>query len=322
MTAETSTRPDGRYAPSPTGILHFGNLRTALLAWLRARSEGARFIVRIEDLDPQRSRPHYIDEQLADLRALGLHWDGETVRQSERSALYEQAIDQLGDRIYPCYCTRSEIREAASAPHGPWPEGAYPGICRDLTKKQRRQKERSGRAPALRVRTDGVCVRFDDLIAGPIVLHLDDFVVRRNDGAFAYNLAVPVDDAAQGIAEVVRGGDLVETTPRQLWILEHLRLPSPSYAHIPLVLGTDGARLAKRHGAVTLRDRVALGHDAGSVRSDLAASAGLCEPGERASLDELIERFQLEKLPHEPTVLTTTGSLEPHFEPATKLSKR
>ncbi|MEA2296648.1 MAG: glutamyl-tRNA synthetase, partial [Solirubrobacteraceae bacterium] len=144
----------GRFAPSPTGVLHLGNLRTALLAWLFARSAGSPFLVRVEDLDEGRSRAHFVDEQLADLAAIGLDWDGDVVFQSQRGALYDAATDRLGDRAYPCFCTRAEIREAASAPHGPLPEGAYPGTCRDLSEAERAAHRAAGRVPALRVRAD------------------------------------------------------------------------------------------------------------------------------------------------------------------------
>jgi glutamyl-tRNA synthetase len=239
----------GRYAPSPTGTLHLGNLRTALLAWLFARSAGSEFVVRIEDLDSGRVRVKYYDEQLRDLEAIGLDWDGEVVRQSERS--YDEALLKLP--LYECFCTRAEIREAASAPHGPLPEGAYPGTCLRLTEAEREAK-RAARPAALRVRADGARVAFEDRLMGAGDGVVDDFVVRRTDGAIAYNLAVVVDDAAQGVEEVVRGADLLDSTPRQIWLARTLGLPEPAHAHVPLVLGPDGARLAKRHGAVTLRD--------------------------------------------------------------------
>src|ERR671933_678435 len=248
---------DGRFAPSPTGPLHLGNLRTALLAWLFARSRDARFLVRMEDLDTGRVRERFYDEQLHDLAALGLDWDGPVVRQSARLPLYADAVERLraDGLVYECWCTRAEIREAASAPHGDLPEGAYPGTCRDLTAAQRAERAASGRPPALRVRADAASVAFADRLAGRVSGVVDDFVIRRNDGAYAYNLAVVVDDADQGVGEVVRGADLVDSTPRQLWLARALGVAAPaSHAHVPLVLGADGARLAKRHGAVTLRD--------------------------------------------------------------------
>ena len=284
---------DGRFAPSPTGTLHLGNLRTALLAWLFARSQDARFLVRMEDLDTGRVRRHFEDEQLHDLAALGLDWDGPVVRQSERLELYEEALDRLRAQglIYECWCTRREIREAASAPHGDVPDGAYPGTCLALTERERAERRASGRAPALRVAAGGARVGFRDRIAGEQEGVVDDFVVRRNDGAIAYNMAVVVDDAEQGIGEVVRGADLLDSTPRQLWLAERLGLPAPRHAHVPLMLGPDGERLAKRHGAVTLADRAAIGDTPDDVRATLAASVGLCAPGERITTAELVERF-------------------------------
>ena len=291
---------DGRYAPSPTGTLHLGNLRTALLAWLFARSAGARFLVRVEDLDRGRSRPELERAQLDDLAALGLDWDGEVVRQSERGPLYAGAIARLdaAGLLYPCFCTRAEIREASSAPHGPLPEGAYPGTCRERTAAQRAEREAAGRPPALRLDAQAARVGFTDRVMGSHEGVVDDLVVRRNDGAPAYNLAVVVDDAAQGIGEVVRGADLLETTPRQLLLGRLLGLPEPGYAHVPLVLGQDGARLAKRHGAVTLADRRALGEAPAEVRAGLLQSIGL--PGD---LDDALAAFDPATLPTEPTVL-------------------
>ena len=288
-------RPDGRFAPSPTGELHLGNLRTALLAWLYARAQDARFRLRVEDLDEGRSRPEHEAGQLADLQALGVDWDGPVVRQSERRGLYEDALAHLedDDLLYPCWCTRAEIREAASAPHGELPEGAYPGTCRDLTAAQRAEREASGRPPALRVRADAARVAFQDRLHGDLVAVVDDLVVRRNDGAIAYNLAVVVDDGAQGIGEVVRGDDLLETTGRQLWLAARLGLPAPGHAHMPLVLNAEGRRLAKRDGAVTLAARAALGQDAVTVRAMLAASVGLCDRLERPTAADLVQRLDV-----------------------------
>ncbi|HWC27626.1 MAG TPA: tRNA glutamyl-Q(34) synthetase GluQRS [Solirubrobacteraceae bacterium] len=295
----------GRYAPSPTGTLHLGNLRTALLAWLFARSQGARFLLRIEDLDTGRVRPGVAEQQLADLAALGLDWDGPVVRQSERRALYADALARLdaGGQLYACYCTRAEIRQAASAPHGAWPEGAYPGTCRELTAAQRAERERTGRPPALRLRAAGETVAFDDRLLGRCGAVVDDLVVCRNDGAPAYNLAVVVDDTAQGVGEVVRAADLLETTPRQLLVAARLGLRPPAYAHVPLVLGPDGARLAKRHGAVTLADRAAAGDSPAQGRAELARSVGLADAGETPTLAELLARFDPAALPTDPTVL-------------------
>ena len=289
---------DGRFAPSPTGTLHVGNLRTALVAWLFARSQDARYLVRMEDLDTGRVRERFYDEQLHDLAAIGLDWDGPVVRQSKRIALYEAALRTLRDKdlIYECWCTRAEIREAASAPHGDLPEGAYPGTCRRLTAAQRAEREAGGRPPALRVDAQGARIVFEDRLEGHQEGVVDDFVVRRNDGAFAYNLAVVVDDGAQGIGEVVRGADLLDSTPRQLWLADQLGIQRPRHAHVALMLGPDGARLAKRHGAVTLADRAAQGQTADDVRDELAASLDICARGEHLTPAELVERFSANAL--------------------------
>lgn len=268
----------GRYAPSPTGELHLGNLRTGLAAWAAARRRGAPFLIRIEDVDSGRSREEWVASQLADLAAIGVEWDGEPVRQSERERLYADAIGRLAGMglVYECFCTRAEIREASSAPHGELPEGMYPGTCRNLTESEREERRRAGRPPALRIRAGAIRIRFEDAVAGPVERVVDDFVIRRNDGDFAYNLAVTVDDADQRIGEVVRGADLLDTTPRQLWLYDRLGLTPPTrFAHVPLMLGDDGQRLAKRHGAVTLSEQLAVGRSVEEIRDELAASLDL-----------------------------------------------
>jgi glutamyl-tRNA synthetase len=253
--------------------------------------------MRMEDLDRGRVRAEYYDRQLADLAALGIDWDGPVVRQSERTALYEEALGRLA--TYPCWCTRAEIREAASAPHGDLPEGAYPGTCRRLTATQRAEREASGRPPALRLDAHGARVEFDDELLGRRRGIVDDFVLRRGDGVFAYNLAVVVDDGEQGVDEIVRGADLVDSTSRQLLLARLLDLPAPAYAHVPLVLGPDGARLAKRHGAVTLADRAALGESPAEVLAFLAGTLGMSA----ATPAGLVAEFDPARLPREPTVL-------------------
>jgi glutamyl-tRNA synthetase len=291
-------RSDGRFAPSPTGTLHVGNLRTALLAWLFARSGGGRFLMRMEDLDRGRVRPGCEEQQLGDLRRIGIDWDGPVARQSDRLELYEDAIARLDadGRLYPCWCTRAEIREAASAPHGELAEGAYPGTCREMSAAERAERERSGRPPALRLRAGGERVEFEDRVLGPRAGVVDDFVVRRGDGVPAYNLAVVVDDAEQGIGEVVRGADLAESAPRQLLLARLLGLPEPSHAHVPLILGPDGARLAKRHGAVTLAEREALGETPAQVVAVLAESVGVPVPAPEASPADLLPGFDPDRI--------------------------
>lgn len=300
---------NGRFAPSPTGPLHLGNLQTAVLAWLFARLAGARFLLRVEDLDRSRVRPGVDRSQIADLAALGLDWDGPVFRQSERGALYEEAIARLANEglLYPCYCTRAEIQTAVSAPHGIAASDRYPGTCGELSAAERSEKESSGRPPALRVRTDGARLPFEDRLLGRREGEVDDFVVRRNDGIPAYQLAVVVDGAEGGIREVVRGADLVDSTPRQIFLHGLLGLPSPRYAHVPLVLGPDGRRLAKRHGATTLADRARAEETPEGVLARIAVSIGLAEPGEKPSLTDLLSRFEPAHLPREPTIWSPTS---------------
>ncbi|MGK0720773.1 tRNA glutamyl-Q(34) synthetase GluQRS [Leucobacter sp. W1478] len=297
----------GRYAPSPSGDLHLGNLRTAMLAWLCARASNRAFLMRIEDLDRARDAGA-AQRQLFDLRALGLDWDGEPVIQSERARAHEAAIELLRDAglVYECTCSRREILEAPSAPHAP--PGAYPGTCRDRSDDERTaaQAEIAPRLPALRLRTpDGAReASFSDRILGTVGGIVDDFVLRRGDGAVAYNLAVVVDDAAMGVDQVVRGDDLASSTPRQILLQQLLTLPTPEYLHVPLVLGPTGARLAKRDGAVTLRDLTESGISADRVRALLASSLGLAEKGEAVTMGQLRERFDLSRVPRDPWVYT------------------
>ena len=282
---------DGRFAPSPTGSLHLGNLRTAVAAWLFARSAGSRFLVRMEDLDRVTSSRAHADQQLADLARLGLDWDGEVVFQSERFDRYHTAIDRLTEAglTYRCFCTRREIAAAATAPHGDAPEGAYPGTCRTLTVRAATANLDEGRKACLRFRGDSRVVSFIDAIHGFTEALVDDLVLRRNDGVPAYNLAVVVDDAEQGVGQVVRGDDLLLSTPRQIELGRVLGLAMMSYAHVPLVLGPTGTRLAKRHGAITLSDRLALGEDASGVLGRLAHSLGLVETAGPTTAIDLLD---------------------------------
>lgn len=268
----------GRFAPSPTGELHLGNLRTAVLAWLWSRHEGGGFVVRMEDLDRVTSSREHEAGQLRDLRAIGLDWDGVVVRQSERFDRYHDAVDALTERglTYECFCTRREIADAASAPHAT--PGRYPGTCRELSPGDRRARHREGRPPALRLRSDGRPIEVVDEVRGPVTGVPDDIVVRRNDGVPAYHVAVVVDDDAQGVGLVVRGDDLLGSTPGQVYLAGLLGIDAPRYAHVPLVLSSHGARLAKRDGAVTLADRVALGERPVDVLRFLLASSGVAAP--------------------------------------------
>jgi glutamyl-tRNA synthetase len=287
----------GRFAPSPTGPLHLGSLRTALAAWLSARAAGSRFLVRIEDLDPQRSRREWEADQLGDLAALGIDWDEALARQSERFGLYEAALVELErtGRLYPCFCTRAEIRAAASAPHGDLPEGAYPGTCRAITPAERDARVAAGERHALRVDAGAVGISYEDALLGPQSSLVDDFVVRRADGVPAYQLAVVIDDADQQIEQVVRGADLADSTGRQILLARWLGLPVAAYAHVGLVLGADGARLAKRHGAATIADR---DEPVEATLALLAHSLGLARERESVgSAAELLDGFDPAALP-------------------------
>ncbi|WP_087872822.1 tRNA glutamyl-Q(34) synthetase GluQRS [Arthrobacter globiformis] len=287
----------GRFAPSPSGELHVGNLRTAILAWLFARSTGRRFLLRVEDLDRARAGAEAV--QLRDLAAVGVTWDGAVVRQTDREPLYTAAIGQLAAAglTYECFCTRREIQEAPSAPHAP--QGAYPGTCRELSPAELEFK-RSTRPAAIRLRSSVTEWTVEDALHGTFTGMVDDFVLRRNDGVTAYNLAVVVDDAEQGIDQVVRGDDLLPSTPRQAYLGSLLNMPVPEYAHVPLVVNPDGARLAKRDGAVTLSDLAAVGVPAHAVQRIILESLGL--PG--ASLEEALREFKPAALPREPWVWT------------------
>ncbi|WP_040772811.1 tRNA glutamyl-Q(34) synthetase GluQRS [Nocardia pneumoniae] len=294
----------GRYAPSPSGDLHLGNLRTALLAWAFARSTGRRFVLRIDDLD--RVRPGAERRQLDDLAAIGVDWDGPVVRQSERLPDYDAAIERLtaAGLTYECFCTRKEIQKAATAPHGPM--GAYPGTCRELSAAERTRLRAEGRPAALRLRATATEFEVHDDLHGRYRGPVDDVVLRRGDGVPAYNLAVVVDDAAQGVDQVVRGDDLLPSTPRQAYLATLLGLPVPRYAHVPLVLNPEGRRLAKRDGAVTLTDRRALGNTPGDVVAALAASLGYTA----SSSAELLTHFDPLLLPREPWTLDVNGLLQ------------
>lgn len=284
----------GRYAPSPTGELHIGNLRTALLAWAFARREGLGFHMRMEDLD-ERSREEFYSRQLADLRAIGVDWDGEVLFQSKRLVRYEEVFENLRERglLFECYCTRRELADVVTAPHRP--PGAYPGTCRELTASERQagmeKIAEMNRGPAYRLKTDVLDLEITDRISGRYTGAVDDFVIRRGDGTYAYNFVAVVDDGDFQIRQIVRGDDLLSSTPRQVYLQHLLGYPTPEYIHVPLVLNLDGARLAKRDGAVTLGDLAQHGWSVHDVRALLLESLGVAAdatPGEISP--ELIPR--------------------------------
>jgi glutamyl-tRNA synthetase len=308
LPARSLTR--GRYAPSPTGDLHLGNLRTALLAWLFSRIEGGQFVLRVEDLDRPRTRPGATERMLADLRWLGLDWDEgpdyggpyAPYTQSERIEIYRHYLQQLQERglLYPCYCSRAEI-QAASAQQGE--EGPrYPGTCRHLSAAQRRAYEARGRRPSLRLRVDDErLIAFTDEIAGPITQHVQqtvgDFIIYRSDGIFAYQFAVVVDDALMHINQIVRGADLLSSTPRQILLYQLLGFPLPRFAHVPLMLDEQGQRMAKRAQSMGLEPLRSAGLSPAQVTGRLAASCALLSQEEPITPKELLDHLQ--KQPHD-----------------------
>jgi glutamyl-tRNA synthetase len=314
----------GRFAPSPTGDLHLGNARTALLSWLAARAAGARYLLRVEDLDGPRVRPGLEARMLDELRWLGLDWDeGPDVggpagpyRQSGRRERYAAALEALiaAGHVYPCFCSRAEIAAASQAPHGPSDDGPrYPGTCRALPPAELARRA-AARRPAWRFRVPAGPIAFDDGVHGPqafdVAATVGDFVVARADGVPSYQLAVAVDDAAMAITDVVRGDDLLPSTARQLLLYRALGLAPPRFAHVPLVVGEDGERLAKRHGAPSLRTLREHGAAPEAIVGLLAALSGIAPRGARATPGELVAGFELERLPRAPAVLRAADLAE------------
>lgn len=303
-----SARLRGRLAPSPTGVLHLGNARSFLLAWLDARARGGEILLRVEDLDGPRIRPGAEAAALEDLRWLGLDWDGEPVRQSERAPLYARALERLAAEglAYPCTCTRKDVELAASAPHAGEEGPLYPGTCRGRWPDAESARRASGREPCWRLRTpppgaSAGIVDFTDRVRGAVRVdvgaELGDFVIVKRDGEAAYQLAVTVDDAAQGITDVVRGDDLLPSAARQTLLFRALGHAVPRYAHLPLVVGEDGRRLAKRHGDTTLRRFRAAGVAAASVVGWLAAVSGLRARAQPCCASDLVKDFDFARVP-------------------------
>ncbi|SNB45971.1 tRNA glutamyl-Q(34) synthetase GluQRS [Geobacter sp. DSM 9736] len=267
----------GRFAPSPTGPLHVGSLVAVVGSYLMAKREGGAWLVRMEDLDTPRVIPGMDADILRTLEALGLLWDGEVVYQSNRTSLYQEALDALVERgcAYPCGCSRAEIARISSAPHGTAGEITYPGTCRAGLA--------AGKPPrAIRLKVQEEPVSFSDCIHGDVSENLaetcGDFVVKRADGPFAYHLAVVVDDAAQGVTQVVRGADLLSSTPRQIHLQRLLQLPSPAYCHLPLVTGPDGEKLSKRDCAVSISAGMDLARDGSRLLREVLRFLGQNPP--------------------------------------------
>lgn len=301
----------GRFAPSPSGRMHLGNVMSALLCWLSARSAGGRLVLRIEDIDPERSRDEYARFIIEDLRFLGLDWDeGEGAggahgpyRQSGRTLVYEEALRRLDAMglLYPCFCSRAELHDVTRAPHASDGRLIYGGRCRNLNVQERAELS-ARRRPSLRLRVPDETVRFVDGLCGPQAQNLreecGDFIVRRSDGAFAYQLAVVVDDIAMGVTQVVRGRDLLDSTPRQLYLYRLLGARPPAYYHVPLLLAPDGRRLSKRErdldlGALRAR------YGAEEILGRLAFLTGLRETAAPVEARALAETFSWSRVRRE-----------------------
>lgn len=290
----------GRYAPSPSGDLHIGNLRTALLAWTWARRTDRDFVMRVEDID--RVREGAAERQLEDLARLGIEWDGPALYQSTRRKAHEAALARLHNSglLFECYCSRREIAEASSAPHGG--PRTYPGTCRDLPEDVRAQRRATlaaqGRKPALRLRPRVDSWTVTDELVGEVSEPIDCVVLQRGDGTLAYNLVVVVDDDFQGVDQVVRADDLLFAAPTQAYVAHELGLIEPTYAHVPLVINEAGDRLAKRDGAVTLRELFEAGWDVPQVVEEIAASLGF----EANSVASFLDVFDPTRMNREPWV--------------------
>ncbi len=304
----------GRFAPSPTGQMHLGNAWTALLAWLQVRAGKGQLVLRMEDLDPERSREEYVQGLEADLRWLGLDWDEGgglegaygPYEQDARRGLYEEALQRLRrqELIYPCYCTRAEL--AASAPHGEDGERIYPGTCVEGVAENKFTKK-----PSLRLKVPAEDLVFEDGVYGLVRQNLrqecGDFVVRRSDGVHAYQLAVVVDDALMGITHVLRGADLLSSTPRQLYLYRLLGYEAPTFSHVPLLVDAKGVRLSKRHGALAVAALREGGVRAEKIIGLLAWLAGLLPSLEEAKPQELVGLFDLKKISRQNIIVSETA---------------
>lgn len=289
--ARAATKPPvGRFAPSPTGRLHAGNLFAAVMAWVLAHREGGSIVLRVEDLDAERSRQEYVDAIMRDYEWMGLSWDAGPFFQHDRTEAYREAYRTLEARglVYPCFCSRADLH-AASAPHF-GEKLVYPGTCRDLSPEERAVRART-KDPSWRVRVPDRVVAFDDMLQGPYAQNLasecGDFIVRRADGAFAYQLAVVLDDAEQGVTQVARGIDLLPSTPQQIYLQSLFGLPHPRYAHIPLIVNQQGKRLSKRDHDASIDELRARFRTPEALLGRMAAVTGLMPDDTPLSLEEL-----------------------------------
>ncbi|MGI9291006.1 MAG: tRNA glutamyl-Q(34) synthetase GluQRS [Gammaproteobacteria bacterium] len=287
----------GRYAPSPTGALHFGNLRTALLCWLQARLAGGRLLMRMDDLDAPRNRPGSAEQILDDLSWLGLDHDGEVIVQSERSASYEQAFGRLRDqnRLFACRCSRKDIQQALSHPDPAAATSRYPGTCRPGGPNAVALQDQQDVPVAWRFNVSGKVIHFEDEVLGPqqdnLAIDPGDFVVRRKDGIFAYQLASVVDDITLGVTDVVRGADLLDSTARQIALFNALDAPPPRFWHVPLMTDSHGEKLSKRDGSMSLKIWREQGRTPAEVIGTLAASIGLVPADSELSAAELLQQL-------------------------------
>ena len=306
----TKNPPVGRFAPTPSGRMHLGNVFAALIAWLSVRSRGGSLVLRMEDLDTQRTSAEFAETLRRDLLWLGLDWDLETQPQSQRGPVYDRYFEKLMDLglLYPCYCTRSQLHNV-NAPHLSDGTYVYPGTCRDLTDAQRAAMNR---LPAWRVRVPNRVYSFRDLSRGPytqnIATDCGDFVVRRADGIYVYQLAVTVDDGEAGVTEVVRGMDLQGSSPRQMYLQELFGFPHPQYGHVPMLMAPDGRRLSKRDRDLDL-GILQTRCTPEKILGTLAASAGIIPQYEPISARELSREFSWEKLRQEDIYLDTSRLL-------------
>lgn len=290
----------GRFAPSPSGEMHLGNAWTAFLVWLQVRQAGGTLVLRVEDLDPERSREEYAAQIMDDLTWLGLDWDEDGYFQSARGEYYAEALKTLETkgRIYPCFCSRADLRAAARAPHGLEGVLKYPGTCSNLSSGQQKEWAKSRRF-SWRFRLPAEDLAFRDGIWGWQQRGEDhgDFIVQRSDGVYAYQLAVVVDDALMGINHVLRGADLLRATIYQVALYQDLGFPVPEFSHVPVILGPDGRRLSKRHGDVSLRALRRKGVLPEQIIGTFAFWAGIIDNPQAASAKDFIPLFNLKSIP-------------------------